>query len=602
MAGRIPEKFIDDLLARVDIVDVIDARVPLKKAGKDYKACCPFHEEKTPSFTVSADKQFYHCFGCGEHGTAIGFLMNYDRMSFPEAVRELAAKVGMEVPEEAQASTETVSRNDALLELMKQADQYYRRQLREHPDASRATGYLKGRGLSGEIAAEFGLGFAPPGWDNLIKAVGRDEQTREDMVTAGLAVKKDQGGYYDRFRERVMFPIHDYRGRIVGFGGRVIGEGEPKYLNSPETPLFHKGREVYGLYRGRDTIRQVQRVLVVEGYMDVVALAQYGINYAVATLGTATTRDHLERLFRFTPEVVFAFDGDRAGREAAWRALENVLPIMESGRQVSFLFLPEGEDPDSMVRNEGTEKFAERIDNARPLGEYLIDSLVEKVDLSRMDGRARLVELARPLIEKLPDGVFRQMLVDRLGEKGRVNAENLSTLLGNPQQTASSRHSVRGTPSRPAQRAVQQKSTLMRHAIAMVLQHPALAAAVDLERLQRMDLPGAPLLAQVVERAAEAPQRSTGALVELFRETEHYQPLQKLAVWIDPASEVATSERDLQRELTDVLSRLNRQALQGRIEVLTSKDALTGLNTAEKQELVALLAEKGSPGPTPESD
>ena len=599
MAGRIPEKFIDDLLARVDIVDVIDARVPLKKAGKDYKACCPFHEEKTPSFTVSADKQFYHCFGCGEHGTAIGFLMNYDHMSFPEAVRELAAKVGMEVPEEAQASAETASRNDTLLELLKQADQYYRRQLREHPDAGRATGYLKGRGLSGEIAAEFGLGFAPPGWDNLTKAIGRDEQTREDMVTAGLAVRKDQGGYYDRFRERVMFPIHDYRGRIVGFGGRVIGEGEPKYLNSPETPLFHKGREVYGLYRGRDAIRQEQRVLVVEGYMDVVALAQYGINYAVATLGTATTRDHLERLFRFTPEVVFAFDGDRAGRDAAWRALENVLPIMESGRQVSFLFLPEGEDPDSMVRKEGTEKFADRIRNARPLGEYLIDSLVEKVDLSRMDGRARLVELARPLIEKLPNGVFRQMLIDRLGEKGRVSAENLSTLLGNPQQTASS---SKDTSSRAASRAVRQKSTLMRHAIALVLQHPELAAKVDLGRLQQMDLPGAQLLAQVVERAAEGPQRSTGALVELFRETEHYQPLQKLAVWIDPASEVATSERDLQRELTDVLARLQRQALQGRIETLTSKEALTGLNTAEKQELVALLAEKGSPGPTPESD
>jgi DNA primase len=602
MAGRIPEKFIDDLLARIDIVDVIDARVPLKKAGKDYKACCPFHEEKTPSFTVSADKQFYHCFGCGEHGTAIGFLMNYDHMSFPEAVRELAAKAGMEVPEEAHVSAETVSRNDTLLDLLKQADQYYRRQLREHPDASRATGYLKDRGLSGEIAAEFGLGFAPPGWDNLIKAIGRDEQIREDLVTAGLAVRKDQGGYYDRFRERVMFPIHDYRGRIVGFGGRVIGEGEPKYLNSPETPLFHKGREVYGLYRGRDAIRREQRVLVVEGYMDVVALAQFGIDYAVATLGTATTRDHLERLFRFTPEVVFAFDGDRAGRDAAWRALENVLPIMESGRQVSFLFLPEGEDPDSMVRKEGTEKFAERIRGARPLGEYLIDSLVEKVDLSRMDGRARLVELARPLIEKLPDGVFRQMLIDRLGEKGRVNAENLSTLLGNPQQTASTTHGGRDTGSRPASRAVRQKSTLMRHAIALVLQHPELAATVDLARLQRMDLPGSHLLAQVVERAAEAPTRSTGALVELFRETEHYQPLQKLAVWIDPASEVATSERDLQRELKDVLSRLNRQALQGRIEALTSKEALTGLDTAEKQELVALLAEKGSPGPTPESD
>jgi DNA primase len=601
MAGRIPEKFIDDLLARVDIVDVIDARVPLKKAGKDYKACCPFHEEKTPSFTVSADKQFYHCFGCGEHGTAIGFLMNYDRMSFPEAVRELAAKAGMEVPEEAQVDAGTVSRNETLLSLLEKANKYYQRQLREHPDAGRATAYLKGRGLSGEIAADFGLGFAPSGWDNLIRAMGANEQTREDLVTAGLAVKKDKGGYYDRFRERIMFPIHDYRGRIVGFGGRILGDGEPKYLNSPETPLFHKGREVYGLYRGRDAIRREQRVLVVEGYMDVVALAQFGIDYAVATLGTATTRDHLERLFRFTPEVVFAFDGDRAGRDAAWRALENVLPIMSSGRQVSFLFLPDGEDPDSMVRKEGAELFAERIRKARPLGEYLIDALAEKVDLSRMDGRARLVEMARPLIDKLPDGVFRQMLIDRLGEKGHVNAENLSTLLGNPQQTASTKGRTSAVGARTGTGS-RQKSTLMRHAIALVLQHPELAAKVDQARLERVDLPGGALLKMVVNRAAEAPQRSTAALVELFRDTEHYQPVQKLAVWIDPASEVATSERDIERELSDVLARLQKQALQSRIETLTSKEALTGLNTAEKQELVALLAEKGAPGPIPDSD
>ena len=598
MAGRIPEKFIDDLLSRVDIVDVIDARVPLKKAGKDYKACCPFHEEKTPSFTVSPDKQFYHCFGCGEHGSAIGFLMNYDRMSFPEAVRELAAKAGMDVPEEAQQDSEAVSRNDALLELLNKADQYYRRQLREHSEAKRATGYLKGRGLSGEIAADFGIGFAPAGWDNLIKAIGQDEKTREDMVTAGLAVRKDSGGYYDRFRERVMFPIHDYRGRIVGFGGRIIGDGEPKYLNSPETPLFHKGREVYGLYRGREAIRREQRVLVVEGYMDVVALAQFGIDYTVATLGTATTRDHLERLFRFTPEVVFAFDGDRAGRDAAWRALENVLPIMSSGRQVSFLFLPEGEDPDSLIRKEGAEAFAERIRTARPLGEYLIDTLAEKVDLTRMDGRARLVELARPLIEKLPEGVFRQMLVGRLGEKGSVNTENLSTLLGNSQQAAFKR----GSNFRPKSSGVRQKPTLMRHAIALVLQHPVLAQQVDRAKLGQIDLPGAPLLAEVVDRAVEAPSRSTAALVEIFRDTEHHQALQKLAIWVDPASEVVSDERDLEREFGDVLSRLYRQALQARIEALTAKDSLTGLDTAEKQELVALLAEKGSPGPIPESD
>ena len=322
MAGRIPKQFIDELLTRSDIVDVIDARVPLRKAGKDYKACCPFHEEKTPSFTVSADKQFYHCFGCGAHGSAIGFLMDYDHMSFVEAVEELAARAGLTVPKEAGAAFEKEKDTGAdLIELMREAVRFYRQQLRDHPQAPRVVNYLKGRGITGEIANEFNLGFAPEGWDNLLKALGKDDDSREALVRAGLAVKKDRGGYYDRFRERVMFPIEDHRGRVVAFGGRIIDKGEPKYLNSPETPLFHKGRELYGLFHAREAIKRENRVMVVEGYMDVVALAQFGIDFAVATLGTATTRDHLERLFRHAPEVIFCFDGDRAGREAAWRAL-----------------------------------------------------------------------------------------------------------------------------------------------------------------------------------------------------------------------------------------------------------------------------------------
>ncbi len=305
MPGKIPEKFIDDLLSRVDIVDVIDARVPLKKAGKDYKACCPFHEEKTPSFTVSQDKQFYHCFGCGVHGSAIGFLMEYEHMSFPEAVKDLAQRAGVTVPHDTQYAQDKPDVTAPLLDVLGQADRFYRRMLREHPQAQEAIDYLKRRGLSGEIAADFGLGFAPDGWDNLLKAVGTTEESRAALLTAGLLVKKDAGGYYDSFRHRVMFPIHDHRGRHIGFGGRVLDQGEPKYLNSPETPLFHKGRELYGLYRARDALKRTGRALVVEGYMDVVALAQFGLDYAVATLGTATTRDHLERLFRHVPEVVF---------------------------------------------------------------------------------------------------------------------------------------------------------------------------------------------------------------------------------------------------------------------------------------------------------
>lgn len=599
MAGRIPEKFIEDLVTRVDIVDVIDARVPLKKAGKDYKACCPFHEEKTPSFTVSPSKQFYHCFGCGEHGTAIGFLMNYDRMSFPEAVRELAARVGMEVPREAQpAESDSGAGSQRLLELLVQADTFYRLQLREHPEAGKATDYLKGRGLSGEVAADFGIGLAPAGWDNLLNAIGRDEDTHEAMVVAGLAVRKDTGGYYDRFRDRVMFPIHDYRGRIVGFGGRIIGKGEPKYLNSPETPVFHKGREVYGLFRARDAVRREQRVLVVEGYMDVVALTQFGIDYAVATLGTATTRDHLERLFRFTPEVVFAFDGDRAGRDAAWRALENVLPILSSGRQVSFLFLPDGEDPDSLVRKEGQEKFTERIRTAKPLGEYLIDALAQKVDLDRMDGRARLVDLAGPLIEKLPEGIFRQLLVDRLAEKSRVKAEKLSTLLGNmkPGASGSGGHRRR-RPTGPAQ-----KPTLMRHAIMLVLQHPQLAPSADLDEIKDLDIAGAPLLSEVIHLAAEIPQCTTGHLIERFRDTEHFGSIQKLAMWADPAAEAEEGKRDLETEFRDVLLRLRRQGIKDRLDNLHARE-LKDLSEAERQEIIKLnrlLADPATPESNPE--
>lgn len=613
MAGRIPEKFIDDLMSRVDIVDVIDSRVPLKKAGKDYKACCPFHEEKTPSFTVSSVKQFYHCFGCGEHGTAIGFLMNYDRMSFPEAVRELAGRVGMEVPQSAYSTdADSGSRSQRLLELLNQADVFFRQQLREHPQAGRATSYLKARGLSGEIAADFSIGFVAESWDSLLKAIGTDEATREAMVLAGLAVRKDNGGYYDRFRDRIMFPIHDYRGRIVGFGGRVLPATEPdgsassaggvksgaaKYLNSPETPVFHKGREVYGLFRARDAVRREQRVLVVEGYMDVVALSQFGIDFAVATMGTATTRDHLERLFRFAPEVVFSFDGDRAGRDAAWRALENVLPILSSGRQVSFLFLPDGEDPDSLVRKEGQEKFSERIRTAKPLGEYLIDALASKVDLDRMDGRARLVELARPLIEQLPDGIFRQMLVDKLAEKSRVKTENLSTLLGNMKPGASTGSRRQRRPAGPVL-----QPSLMRHAIAMVLQHPQLAQSVNSEQIADMALAGAPLLQQVLVLAGDGSGRNTASLVERFRDSEHAGAIQKLAKWTDPVAEAKEGKRDIETEFQDVLLRLHRQDIRERLENLQARE-LKQLSAAEKQEIVVLnrqLADSDGLGSNPE--
>ena len=415
MAGRIPQQFIDDLMQRVDIVEVIDSRVPLKKAGREYTACCPFHNEKTPSFTVSPNKQFFHCFGCGAHGTALGFLMDYEHLEFVEAVEELARGVGLEVPREAgHADDDQRSQNALLYDLHMEAAHHFQKMLRDHPRAQSAIDYLKNRGLSGEIARDFGLGYAPPGWDNLLTALGRDSERRRALATGGLAIQKDNGDLYDRFRHRIMFPIHDRRGRIIGFGGRVLGDDTPKYLNSPETPIFHKGRELYGLFEARKQVRQLDRLLVVEGYMDVVALAQFGVRNAVATLGTATTGEHLEQLFRVVPEVVFCFDGDRAGLAAAWRALENALPVLREGREARFLFLPEGDDPDSFIRREGADTFGERAANAIPFSDFLFEHLAGSVDMESIDGRARLVEQAKPLLTRLQPGVFRRMMVHQL--------------------------------------------------------------------------------------------------------------------------------------------------------------------------------------------
>jgi DNA primase len=403
------------------------------------------------------------------------------------------------------------------------------------------------------------------------------------LFQAGLLIKKDSGGYYDRFRQRVMFPIHDYRGRIIGFGGRVLGSGEPKYLNSPETPLFHKGRELYGLHRARDAIRREQRVLVVEGYMDVVALAQFGIDYAVATLGTATTRDHLERLFRFAPEAVFCFDGDRAGREAAWRALEIALPTLSDGRQVSFLFLPEGEDPDTLVRKEGKEAFSARLAQALPLPDYLFQTLSAQVDLGRLDGRARLAELARPLLSKLPQGVLRQLIFDRLAEITQVDARNLATLL--PSGPAANR--PRPPPGRPPHQPV---PSLVRLAIALLLHHPGLARQVaDPELLRGLERPGMGLLVELIVLLKARELANAGAIIEHFRDSEHQPHLAKLLTWQHP---VLDQDFDrCQAEFSGLIDRLRREAIRQQIERLNAKQRVTGSNSEEKAELLRLLAE-----------
>jgi DNA primase len=425
----IPNDFIQTLLSRVDIVDVVERYVPLRKAGANFSACCPFHNEKTPSFTVSPTKQFFHCFGCGAHGTAIGFLMEHAGMSFPEAVEHLAGSVGLAVPRTSAQRDGTGAGQrrdelDALGDLMEAAAVYYKNQLRASP---RAINYLKGRGLTGEIAARFRLGYAPDDWQNLEAAVS--DYHDKALETAGLVVVGDGGKRYDRFRDRIMFPIADMQGRIIAFGGRVLDKGEPKYLNSPETPLFVKGRELYGLHQARTAIRDAGSVIVVEGYMDVVALAQQGIENVVAALGTATTADHVKKLFRQADRIVFCFDGDAAGQRAAWRALENALPALADGKEVGFVFLPEEHDPDTYVRELGRQAFEALVAAAKPLSDYFIEELERRHSVSTPEGRAALLAEAKPHFESIAGPLLRLMLQKALAEKVGLTEPELGPLL-----------------------------------------------------------------------------------------------------------------------------------------------------------------------------
>jgi DNA primase len=429
--GRIPQHFIDELIARADIVEIIGARVPLKKSGREFKACCPFHNEKTPSFWVSPDKQFYHCFGCGKHGTALGFLMDHDHLAFPEAVEELATRLGLEVPHEGALESGARRADEPLYELMGAVARFYAESLAREP---RARDYLAARGLTAQTIERFAIGYAPHSWNELLRRFGADEAARKRLSEGGLIIERERGQlrdgerHYDRFRDRIMFPIRDARGRVIAFGGRIIDAGEPKYLNSPETVLFHKGRELYGLYETRRARPKLSRLVIVEGYMDTVQLHQSGIDYAVATLGTATTGEHLRRLFRLVPAVIFAFDGDRAGRGAAWRALQQALPEAREGREIRFLFLPQGHDPDTLVAAEGRAAFEQRLQGAVPLSEYLVRELSEQSELTHADGRARFAETARPLFAKVPEGVYRELLLERLAEVVGLSSQRLEEL------------------------------------------------------------------------------------------------------------------------------------------------------------------------------
>ena len=578
MRPMIPQSFIQDLLNRVDIVDVVERYVPLKKAGANYVACCPFHSEKTPSFTVSQTKQFYHCFGCGAHGTAIGFMIEYAGVGFIDAVKDLAQSAGMQVPEiQRERPRGKTEEGDDLYAVLLKAAQHYRQHLKGAP---RAIEYLKKRGLSGDIAKEFGIGYAPDGWQSLQEVF--PDYNAKALVAAGLVVEGDAGKRYDRFRDRIMFPIVDQRGNIVGFGGRVLDQGEPKYLNSPETALFEKGRELYGLYQGRRAIRDAGRVLVVEGYMDVVALAQSGIGYAVATLGTATTPVHVQKLLRQSEDVIFCFDGDDAGRRAAWRALENSLEQLADGKQLSFLFLPQGEDPDTYVRKLGKDAFEKLLGDAKPLSQFLLDDLKSRVDLTSHEGRARMLQDARPLVKQVAAPLLSLML-----------RKQLAQLAGISQQELDAQFQVKSTVSAaPPRKNPPQQQSIVRSLIELLMLHPEFAQSAERAVLEfgrgmaAINQPELKTLAALLDAAAKG--ETVVNWPEYFRGSEHEELLRQIEPGLLKRQEQGWTAEELSAEFSDGWRQLNKHIqLSGHAE----KSRKQGLNSQDLENLRALQSQ-----------
>jgi DNA primase len=590
----IPRSFIDELIARANIVEVIGARIALKKAGREYKACCPFHSEKTPSFWVSPEKQFYHCFGCGAHGTALSFLMEHDRLPFPEAVEDLASSLGLAVPREQGASPPRRS-SETHYELMGRVAQFYSQTLKGDERARR---YLERRGLNAEVIERFAIGYAPNSWNEVARRFGGTDEGRRGLAELGLVVERDAASQghgervYDRFRDRIMFPIRDARGRVVAFGGRVIDQGEPKYLNSPETALFHKGRELYGLYEVRQSRATLSRLLVVEGYLDVVRLHQFGVPYAVATLGTATTPEHLKRIFQLVPTVVFAFDGDRAGRAAAWRALQNSLPEAVEGREIRFLFLPEGEDPDTLIAREGRDTFEGRVaKEALLLSEYLVRELGERIPTRGADGRARVAQAARPLLQQVPEGIYRRLLAERLGQAYgfQQTPAGMAELLG---VSIGARHDL-GRPM-----ASLGRGSLVRQAIRLLLHFPPIAARIPAEQvegLKAVEEPGAQLLNTLLAELQAEPAGSTGQVLERWRERPDGVHLARLAA----AEALVPGAAAAERELGQALERLLDQSGRRRLDRLLEKDRAMGLSNEEKLEIQRLTKDLARERPAP---
>lgn len=582
--ARIPQHFIDQLLERTDIVSLIDARVTLKKAGREYTACCPFHDEKTPSFTVSPSKQFYHCFGCGAHGSAISFLMEYDRLEFRDAVDVLAESAGMEMPEEAADAAPSGPPREPLLDAMRLADRHYQTALRRSPDA---IDYLKNRGVTGEMAKLYGLGFAPDAWDDLTRRM----PDKSAAAQAGLLIERDSGGYFDRFRNRLMFPIRDTRGRTIAFGGRTLGSDSAKYLNSPETPLFHKSDHMYGLFEARQALRQIERLLVVEGYMDVIALAQHGFPNAVATLGTATTASHLTTLFRHTEEVVFCFDGDAAGVRAARKAMEHSLGVMRGARRVRFLFLPDGEDPDSLVRGDnGRQAMASAIESARPASEVLLTQLTEGLDLATPDGRAQLVERARSPINALPPDAFRAEMIAEISRLSRLPAEDIRELYAND-RSAATRPDTQGADASKKSGYSTELPPVTR-GLMLLLADPGLAPRIETtEGLRDNSNPGAQILADAIDFFATNPNVAVAQWLEHYREHRFFERLQNLAATKPPGDETHRAD-----EFVDVVARLSRhsrsrESLRQRYNALVAQQERGPLDAAAAKELKEVLSQ-----------
>ena len=599
--GLIPQTFIDELIARADIVEIIGLRVPLKKAGREYRACCPFHNEKTPSFWVSPDKQFYHCFGCGAHGTVLKFLMEHDRMAFPEAVEELAERLGLEVPREAGngGSDNTRRIQEPLYELMGRVAKFFADALARD---ARARAYVERRGLERATIEQFSIGYAPNSWNEVIRRFGTNEAERRALSELGLVIEREvdqarEGDrHYDRFRDRIMFPIRDSRGRVIAFGGRILDQGEPKYLNSPETALFHKGRELYALFETRRTRSNLKRLLIVEGYMDAVRLHQAGVSYAVATLGTATTPEHLKRIFKLVNEVVFSFDGDRAGRAAAWRALQHALPEAREGREIRFLFLPDGHDPDSLVGEEGREAFERRLDSSVPLSEYLIGELKNQVvNLHQPDGRARFAELARPLIAKLTEGVYRELVLKEFATAlgiARARLEELIDLTPPPRFPAGDPNSAPVyAASESRTRTSGGRGSLVRQAVVRLVRFPAIAQQVTVEEraaLEACEEAGVDLLRQLLDDLREHPLQIPAQVIERWADKPGGDFLPKLL----HREEVVADEAIAAQELHGALVKLADTVAIQRLKVLEEKSRWTRLSPEELKEFQELIVRK----------